>query len=109
MPGDELYRIADLSTIWVIAEVSERDIGSITSGDRATVRFRAFPSQPMEGRVTLVYPELKPETRTARVRIEQPNLDGRLKPHMFAAVSFQAVWHDKPGVAEPTGAGINSG
>ncbi len=72
MPGDELYRIADLSTVWVIAEVAERDIGSIATGDRATVTFRAFSSQPMEGRVTLVYPELKPETRTARVRIELP-------------------------------------
>jgi Cu(I)/Ag(I) efflux system membrane fusion protein len=52
MAGDELYRIADLSTVWVIAEVPERDIGSITLGSAATVTFRAFPSQPVEGRVT---------------------------------------------------------
>jgi Cu(I)/Ag(I) efflux system membrane fusion protein len=109
MPGDELYRIADLSTVWVIAEVPERDIGSIALGDRATVTFRAFSSQPMEGRVTLVYPELKAETRTARVRIELPNLDGRLKPDMYADVVFHADAEDKPVVAVPDSAVIDSG
>jgi Cu(I)/Ag(I) efflux system membrane fusion protein len=109
MPGEELYRIADLSTIWVIAEVSERDIGSISSEDRATVTFRAFPSQPMEGRVTLVYPELKPETRTARVRIELPNPDGRLKPDMYADVAFNADADAKPVIAVPDSALIDSG
>src|SRR5712692_1607683 len=109
MPGDELYRIADLSTVWVIAEVAERDIGSIATGDRATVTFRAFSSQPMEGRVTLVYPELKPETRTARVRIELPNPDGRLKPDMYADVVFHEDSADKPVIAVPDSAVIDSG
>jgi Cu(I)/Ag(I) efflux system membrane fusion protein len=109
MPGEELYRIADLSTVWVIAEVPERDIGSITLGDRATVTFRAFSSQPMEGRVTLVYPELKPETRTARVRIELPNPDGRLKPDMYADVVFHADAEGKPVIAVPDSAVIDSG
>jgi Cu(I)/Ag(I) efflux system membrane fusion protein len=109
MAGDELYRIADLSTIWVIAEVPEQDISSIVLGDRATVTFRAFSSQPMEGRVTLVYPELKPETRTARVRIELPNPDGRLKPDMYADVVFHADAEDKPAVAVPDSAVIDSG
>src|SRR5206468_11556410 len=83
MAGDELYRIADLSTVWVIAEVPERDIGSISSGNPATVTLRASPSQPIEGRVAFIYPELKAETRTARVRIELANPDGRLKPDMY--------------------------
>jgi Cu(I)/Ag(I) efflux system membrane fusion protein len=109
MAGEELYRIADLSTVWVIAEVPERDIGSITVGDRATVTFRAFSSQPMEGRVTLVYPELKPETRTARVRIELPNPDGRLKPDMYADVVFHADAEGKPVIAVPDSAVIDSG
>ena len=109
MAGDELYRIADLSTVWVIAEVPERDLGSIALGDRATVTFRAFSSQPMEGRVTLVYPELKAETRTARVRIELPNPDGRLKPDMYADVVFHADAEDKPVVAVPDSAIIDSG
>ncbi len=109
MPGDELYRIADLSTVWVIAEVPERDIGSISLGSAATVTFRAFPSQPMEGRVALVYPELKPETRTARVRIELPNPDGRLKPDMYADVVFHEDAADKPVIAVPDSAVIDSG
>jgi len=109
MAGDELYRIADLSTVWVIAEVPEQDIGSIVLGDSATVTFRAFASQPMEGRVTLVYPELKAETRTGRVRIEVPNPDGRLKPDMYADVVFHSGAEDKPVVAVPDSAVIDSG
>src|SRR6266478_3120249 len=109
MAGDELYRIADLSTVWVIAEVPERDIGSITLGDRATVTFRAFPNQSIEGRATLVYPELKPETRTARVRIELPNPDNRLKPDMYADVVFHAGAEEKGVVAVPDSAVIDSG
>ncbi len=109
MAGDELYRIADLSTVWVIGEVPERDLGFITSGDRATITFRAFPSQPMEGRVTLIYPELKAETRTARVRIELPNPDGQLKPDMYADVVFHPDAGGKPVVAVPDSAVIDSG
>jgi Cu(I)/Ag(I) efflux system membrane fusion protein len=109
MAGDELYRIADLSTVWVIAEVPERDIGSITLGSTVTVTFRAFPSQPVEGRVTFIYPELKAETRTARVRIELPNPDGRLRPDMYADVVFHEDSAGKPVVAVPDSAVIDSG
>jgi Cu(I)/Ag(I) efflux system membrane fusion protein len=63
----------------------------------------------MEGRVTLIYPELKAETRTARVRIELPNPDGRLKPDMYADVVFRAGAEDKPVVAVPDSAVIDSG
>jgi Cu(I)/Ag(I) efflux system membrane fusion protein len=109
MAGDELYRIADLSTVWVIAEVPERDLGSISTDSTATVTFRAFPSQPIEGRVTFIYPELKAETRTARVRIELPNPDGRLKPDMYADVVFHAGAGETPVVAVPDSAVIDSG
>jgi len=109
MPGDELYRIADLSTIWVIAEVSEQDIGRVTPGNTASVTFRAFPSNPVEGRVTFIYPELKPETRTARVRIEVPNPDGRLRADMYADVVVHAGTNETPVVAVPDSAIIDSG
>jgi Cu(I)/Ag(I) efflux system membrane fusion protein len=109
MPGDELYRIADLSTLWVIAEVPERDIGSIALGSPATATLRAFPSQPIDGRVAFVYPELNRETRTARVRIELPNPDGRLKPDMYADVVFHAGARDRPVIAVPDSAVIDSG
>jgi Cu(I)/Ag(I) efflux system membrane fusion protein len=109
MPGDELYRIADLSTIWVIAEVAERDIGSIAVGTSGTVTFRAFSSQPIEGRVAFIYPEMKQETRTARVRIELPNPDGRLKPDMYADVVFRAGAEATPVIAVPDSSVIDSG
>jgi Cu(I)/Ag(I) efflux system membrane fusion protein len=109
MPGDELYRIADLSTVWVIADVAERDIGSIALDTSATVTLRAFPSQPIEGRVTFVYPELKAETRTARVRIELPNSDGRLKPDMYADAVFHAGAGAAPVPAVPDSSVIDSG
>src|SRR6516225_1190733 len=80
--GQELYRIADHDHLWVIADVAESDLPAIKIGTRATVTVRAYPAQPIEGEVTFFYPELRAETRTARVRIEIPNPDGRLKIDM---------------------------
>jgi Cu(I)/Ag(I) efflux system membrane fusion protein len=107
--GDELYRIADHTHLWVIADVAESDLAAIKIGMRATVTVRAYMSQPIEGEVTFIYPELKPETRTARVRIEVPNPDGRLKIDMYADVVFQAGAGETPVVAVPTSALIDSG
>lgn len=107
--GDELYRIADLSTVWVIADVAEVDLGLIKPGTRAQITFRAYPNAPVEGRVTLIYPEVKAETRTARVRIEVPNPDGRLKADMYADVVFRAGADGAPVVAVPNSAVIDSG
>jgi Cu(I)/Ag(I) efflux system membrane fusion protein len=109
MPGDELYRIADLSTVWLIAEVAERDIGAMMLGTSATVTFRAFPNEPTEGRVAFVYPEMKAETRTARVRIELANPDGRLKPDMYADVVFHAGADSAGVIAVPDSSVIDSG
>src|SRR5919201_885137 len=88
--GQELYRIADHSHLWVIAEVAEADLPAIKIGTRASVTARDYTEQPIEGEVTFIYPELRTETRTARVRIEIPNPDGRLKIDMYADVVFQA-------------------
>lgn len=106
--GDELYRIADLSRMWVIADVAEADLALVGSGTRARVTFRAYPTQPVEGEVTFIYPELKAETRTARVRIEVPNPDGRLKTDMYADVVFEAGAGASV-VAVPNSAVIDSG
>jgi Cu(I)/Ag(I) efflux system membrane fusion protein len=106
--GDELYRIVDLSQVWVIADVAEADLAMIKPGTHAVVTFRAYPTAPVEGTVTLVYPELKTETRTARVRIEVANPDGRLKTDMYADVVFRAG-ADEPAVAVPDSAVIDSG
>ena len=80
--GDELYRIADHTHLWVIADVAEADLPQLKLGTRATLTLRAYPMQQFEGEVVLIYPELRAETRTAKVRIEVPNPDGRLKLDM---------------------------
>ena len=107
--GDELFRIADHSHLWVIADVAESDLPPIKMGTRATVTFRAYPMQPVEGEVTFIYPELRMETRTARVRIEVPNPDGRLKVDMYADVVLGSGADQAPVVAVPTSAVIDSG
>lgn len=107
--GEELYRIADLSSVWVIADVAESDVAMIKLGTRATVTLRAYPMQPVEGEVTLIYPEVKPETRTVRVRIEVPNPDGRLKADMYADVVFRSGTDEIPVVTIPHSAVIDSG
>ncbi|MFL6948887.1 MAG: efflux RND transporter periplasmic adaptor subunit [Xanthobacteraceae bacterium] len=109
MPGDELYRIADHSHVWIIADVAEGDLAAIKVGTRATVAVRAYMAQPIEGMVTFIYPVLRAETRTARVRIEVPNPDGRLKIDMYADVVFQAGAEEAPVIAVPTSAVIDSG
>ena len=109
MPGEELYRIADLSRMWVIAEVSELDLAAIKVGMHADVVLRAYASQPLAGVVTFIYPDLRPETRTARVRIELPNPDGRLKVDMYADVVFRTGADRDPVVAVPVSAVIDSG
>jgi Cu(I)/Ag(I) efflux system membrane fusion protein len=108
--GDELFRIADHSRVWVIADVAEADIGEIKVGAHATVTLRSFPTEPHEGVVTFIYPELmKPETRTVSVRIELPNLDEQMKPGMYADVVFQARDGSAPVAAVPDSAVIDSG
>jgi membrane fusion protein, copper/silver efflux system len=106
--GQELYRIADHSHLWVIADVAEADLPAIKMGTRATVMVRAYAAQAIEGEVTFIYPELRAETRTARVRIEIPNPDGRLKVDMYADVVFQ-TGAAEPVAAVPVSAVIDSG
>jgi Cu(I)/Ag(I) efflux system membrane fusion protein len=107
--GDELYRIVDLSNVWVIADVAEGDLADVKLGTHAAVTFRAYRSQPVDGVVTFIYPEVRTETRTVRVRIEVANPDERLKPDMYADVVFQADADRSPVATVPTGAVIDSG
>ena len=107
--GDELYRIVDLSRVWVIADVAEGDLADIKLGTRATVTFRAYRSQPVEGVVAFIYPDVRTETRTVRVRIEVPNPDGRLKTDMYADVVFHVNAGLLPVTGVPTSAIIDNG
>jgi membrane fusion protein, copper/silver efflux system len=87
--GQELYRIVDLTHVWVIAEVAESDLSAIKIGTPVLVTLRAYPDEPIEGQVGFIYPDIKSETRTARVRIELLNPEGRLKTDMYADVVFR--------------------
>jgi Cu(I)/Ag(I) efflux system membrane fusion protein len=107
--GEELFRIADHKQVWVIADVAEADIAAVTRGMSATVTLRSFPSQPQQGEVAFIYPEMmKPETRTVSVRIELPNQDGKMRPGMYADVLLQPDAGDAV-VAVPKSAIIDSG
>ena len=108
MPGDSLFQIADLSAVWVIAEVFEQDIGMIKTGANALVKINAYPDKVFQGRVTYVYPTLKAETRTVAVRVELANPGLLLKPAMFAQVELSALTK-KAMVTVPLSAVIDSG
>ncbi len=107
MPGEMLYQIADLTSVWVLADVFEQDIGQVKVGARAKVAITAYPDAAFEGRITYIYPTLKAETRTVPVRLEIANPAGRLKPAMFAQVEMAAT--SAKGLTIPKGAVIDSG
>jgi len=107
--GDEIFRIADLDKIWVIADVAEQDMGLVAVGQPAKVRFRAFPSEVFKGRITFILHELDAATRTAKVRIEIDNPEQRIKHEMYADVEIDTNLGDEPRVAVPNSAVIDSG
>lgn len=91
MAGDALYRIADLSTVWVEGEVFERDLPSVRLGQDVRVELDALPGRTRAGRITYVYPTLNPETRTSRVRVALANPGVLLKPGMYATLSWRGA------------------
>jgi len=86
MTGDVLYRVADLSTVWVEGEVFEQDLAKVRVGETAHADFQALPGEHRMGRIAYVYPTINPDTRTARVRVVLPNGDMKLKPGMYATL-----------------------
>jgi membrane fusion protein, copper/silver efflux system len=107
--GEALYKTADLSEMWLIAQVQEQDLGAIVPGERASATFVAFPGRTFEGRVDFIYPALSAETRTARVRIVLPNPDGSLRAAMFANVQIDAPAAGEPVLSVPNSAVLDSG
>ncbi len=108
MPGDSLYQIADLSSVWVIADVYEQDIAQVRTGSKAKVSISAYPDRNFAGTITYVYPTLKPETRTIPVRLEIGNPGQLLKPAMFAEVELPVGGKSKV-LTVPNSAVIDSG
>jgi membrane fusion protein, heavy metal efflux system len=83
-----LFTIADLSTLWIICDVYENNLGQVRLGDMAEVRLNAFPDRVLKARISNISPMLDPATRTAKVRLELANQGNLLRPGMFAVVRF---------------------
>ncbi len=88
-PGTTLYEVADLSTVWVSADIYESEVAAVTLNQPASVTFAAYPGETFQGAVSYIYTILNTEARTVRVRIEMPNPGLRLKPGMFGTVTLQ--------------------
>jgi RND family efflux transporter MFP subunit len=88
-----LFTVTDLSSVWVVASLYEKDFARVAVGSPATVTTTAYPNKVLQGRVSYIDPQVNPETRTARVRIEVPNADGALRLGMYA----EAILGDQAG------------
>lgn len=86
--GMPLYHVANLESVWVEADIYEQDLRFVRVGAPATVEINAFPGEPGHGRVSYIYPEVRAETRTARVRVELANPGARFRPGMYATVGI---------------------
>ncbi len=106
--GDVLFRIADISTLWVLADVPERDLGLVRAGQAASIRVSALQGRTFAGKISLIYPQVSKDTRTTRVRIEIANPEGLLLPEMYAEVEI-ATGLKEAVVAVPDSAVIDSG
>jgi Cu(I)/Ag(I) efflux system membrane fusion protein len=88
-PGDELYTIADLTQVWVIADIYEYELPLIRLGQEALVSLSYAPQNVLQGRIGFIYPVIDPQTRTAQVRFELDNRGEMLKPGMYANVELK--------------------
>ncbi len=107
--GDTLYRIADLSSVWILADVFEQDLALVHADQDAAVAITAYPDTAFRGKVTFVYPTVNPTTRTVKVRVEVANTDMLLKPDMYATVTISAAVAAAPVLAVPESAVLDTG
>lgn len=107
-PGDVLFKIADHRLVWVLIDIAERDLSQVKIGTNVIVRPRALPGQSFAGAVSLIYPHLNAQTRTARIRIEVPNPDEVLRPAMYVDAEIE-IGTAGPVLAVPESAVLDSG
>jgi RND family efflux transporter MFP subunit len=89
--GQELFVVTDLSTVWIIGDLYEKDFAAVRVGTAASVVVPSAPSRPLRGRVAYIDPRVDAATRTAKVRVEVPNQDGALRLGMFVEVTFESA------------------
>jgi len=107
MPGIALFKLADLSVVWLYADIYEYELPFIRLGQQASVQLSYIPGEIFTGKAIYIYPSLNPETRTAKVRFEIPNPNGKLKPEMYANVEIKVHLGQK--LTVPEGAVIDTG
>jgi Cu(I)/Ag(I) efflux system membrane fusion protein len=89
MPGEKLFDIADLSTLWVIADIYEYELSFVRVGQLARITLSYFPGRELSSQIDYIYPTISADTRTTKVRLTLPNPGGRLKPQMFTNVEIR--------------------
>lgn len=107
--GDPLFKTTDLSRVWILADVSERDLASIKVGQTARISFRDNPSESFDGKVLFVYPQLDMATRTVKVRIAVENRSHRLRIGQYADVRIDVPASSSPVLTVPATAVIDDG
>lgn len=106
-PGTELFEIADLSKIWVLADVYEHEMARIAVGQPASITLAGQPGTPIEGKVGFIYPTMDASTRTLRLRVELDNKDLKLRPGMYGNVSIRVG--QEQGLVVPRDAVVDTG
>ncbi len=91
MPGERLFDLADLSTVWITADIYEADLPYVREGATAQISVNDIPGKTFSAKVAYLYPTLSAETRTAKVRFALPNPANRLKPQTFANIEIQSA------------------
>lgn len=107
--GESAYIIADLSSLWIMAELFEQDLSLVRKGQKVNILVNAYPDKPFTGTVEYVYPTVNAATRTTQVRIELPNPDHILKPDLYASVELKSPLSHSKVLAVPHSAIIEDG
>lgn len=89
MPGEKLFDVADLSSVWIVSDIYEYELPMIREGQSASISLSYFPGKDFHAKIDYIYPALSGDTRTAKVRFTIPNQGGRLKPQMFTNVEIK--------------------
>ena len=89
MPGEKLFDIADLSTIWIVADIYEYELPLVKVGQPARITLSYFPGKELSSKIDYIYPTISADTRTAKIRLTLPNPGGQLKPQMFTNVEIR--------------------
>jgi len=107
-PGDVLFRVADTSLVWAVIDVAERDLGALAVDQSVVVKARSYPGREFSGKISVIYPQVNRETRTARVRIELSNPDNALLPDMYVDAEIN-TGSPQPVLAIPESAVLDNG